>query len=367
MFALMFPIKVSPESDKPSVTYRHKLSWKIREQDWTLLRHQELMFEVESEIPGTYKPPLCKQGGLIHFAGTTRELHFITFWPTGVSPDNIHIEAVFSLKTNDGGTSTDYGLGKNLVFKPVYFQGAENFQIMNAVSISIEPEGFYDLTRSCKFEAELLVEFNDPAIVDPFKKPNTYLENMKSIMADEDNSDLVIISDNMKFKCHKNILSARSEVFKNMFSKDHDFLESSNNEIHMKDVPDKAVGDMVKHLYTGDIQDDPSVLTKELLQLAAMYQLDSLKAACMENLITNFGMKNCISTFIMVDQYAELDSENRDYVRDFMLCKSEQIMKSADWEELVAASPSVVEEMYEFIEKRRKGDRSLCQWCAKNY
>ena len=66
----IFPILVSmamatlhmrPESDRPSVTYRQKLTWKITEEDWNKPNHWNL--ELGTAIPGTFNGR--KHGGVV--------------------------------------------------------------------------------------------------------------------------------------------------------------------------------------------------------------------------------------------------------------------------------------------------------------
>ena len=103
-------------------------------------------------------------------------------------------------------------------------------------------------------------------------KLNGFVKDMQSIFGDVKNSDVVVIAGNEKFYCHKNILSARCEVFNNMFAPNT--LESESNTIDMKEVTAEAVGNMLKFIYTGEVPDDPEKLTIDLLNIAEMYLLE---------------------------------------------------------------------------------------------
>ena len=110
------------------------------------------------------------------------------------------------------------------------------------------------------------------------------------------------VSNNKEFKCHKNSLNARSKVFKNMLVKDHAFQESSSNSLKLKDVSDEAVEEMLKHVYSGKIPDDQTVLADDPLELADMCQLDTLKDGCIGNMIDGLEVENCISVFITINR-----------------------------------------------------------------
>ena len=47
------------------------------------------------------------------------------------------------------------------------------------------------------------------------EKLNVFVKDIGSIFQDLKTSDVTVIAGNEKFHCHKNILSARCEVFKN--------------------------------------------------------------------------------------------------------------------------------------------------------
>ena len=86
-----------------------------------------------------------------------------------------------------------------------------------------------DLMRGKSFilEADLAVEMKD-AENSNAQKTDVFVNEMKSIFDDEDTSDVLVIAEGKEFKCHKNILNARSEVFKNTLG--HGTLESNMNK-----------------------------------------------------------------------------------------------------------------------------------------
>ena len=130
---------------------------------------------------------------------------------------------------------------------------------------------------------------------------NRFVKDVKSIFLDSKNSDLVVIAANEKFHCHKNILSARCEVFKNTLAPNT--IESESSTIKVKEVPSEAVESMLKYIYSGEIPDDRELLTLDLLNIAEMYLLDHLKEACVKSLVERLEVSTCISTFIMADRY----------------------------------------------------------------
>ena len=346
----MAPVSIQPESDEV-VTYHQKLSWKITEENWN---NKPLICQLKTKIPGSMPPP----GG--HIGIYDKSIVFTTYWPKDVDIGKIHVEAVFSLKSNDTESSVDIKCHKVTTREFDDCRGLAVFKI-----VKINPENIYNEERSFTLEAELLVDMNDPnknhLKKDYFKEPNSLVNDIKSIFHDVKNSDFKIVAEDETFQCHKNILSARSDVLKNMLA--HDTQESRTNTLVTKDVPANTVEDMLKYIYTGEI---PENLSSYLLHIADFYQLDSLKEACVENLLESLDVRSCISTFIMVDRYFPQGGELRENVVLFMKCKAEEVVDMKDWDKLMATYPSLAKELVKAIAKGVK-EKHKCQFCLVSY
>jgi len=355
----MAPVSIQPESDEV-VTYHQKLSWKITEADWNNCINP-LVFHLKTKIPGSLlMHPLSPSYPGGHIGITDKGIAFLTYWPKDVDIRKIHLEALFSLKTNDTESSVDIKCHKVRTRELDDYRGVSVYKM-----VKINPENLYGEDRSFTLEAELLVEMNDPEKdhlkKDYFKKPNSLVNDIKSIFHDVKNSDFKIIAEDETFQCHKNILSARSDVFKNMLA--HDTLESKTNTLVTKDVPAITVEDMLKYIYTGEI---PENLSIHLLHVADFYQLDSLKEACVKNRLERLDVRSCISTFIMVDRYLPQGGELRENVVLFMKCKAEEVLEMKDWDKLMAAYPSLAKELMKAIAKGVK-EKHKCQFCLVSY
>lgn len=187
---------------------------------------------------------------------------------------------------------------------------------------------------------------------------------MKSILNDEETSDILVIAEDEVFKCHKNILRARSEVFKNMLG--HDTLESKMNKIVIKEIAAKPVEDMLKYLYSGEIPIDSDILTPELLQLADMHQLNPLLEACLKNLIARLEASSCISTLILVDRYQPLNMSLRDKVMEFIKCQASEGVVENDCDKLVDTHPVLAKELMKVFARGSK-EKHMCSFCMVSY
>jgi len=353
-----FPIL--PYSDKPSVYYKQKLSWKISEQDWN--RPEGVYLQLKTPIPGSYNRlvkagwPALFPGGFIRLK--KRSIEFATVWPKDVENDKIHVGAVFRLKTNDGGTCVEIISDKRIKIELATYN-----TVVVGKFVTVKPENLYDEGRFFTLEADLIIEMNDPE-KDVVKKPDTFVKDMESIFHDVKNADVLVCVEDQEFKCHKNILSARSEVFKNTLA--HETIESESNTIVVKGVPAKAVEDMLKYIYTGKLPDDPKNLTIDLLNAAELYQIHSLKEACIQNLLECLDVPSCISTFIMVDRFLPHGGEVREKVVMFMKCKAAEIVDLEDCKKLVDNYPALTVELLNVIAKGSK-EKHRCQFCVVSY
>eukprot|EP00092_Neocalanus_flemingeri_P033552 GFUD01036475.1.p1 GENE.GFUD01036475.1~~GFUD01036475.1.p1 ORF type:complete len:360 (+),score=77.71 GFUD01036475.1:51-1130(+) len=355
-------IQINPEYDQPSVIYRQRLAWKINEVDWNSPR--KLTLNIKAEIPGTYSVNGRKKGEIVLMKPDEtggRCFVFATKWSGDTEVDKIHIDAVFSIKPGDGETHVVVGGGrgsKNLLFHPKKGRN-NNYTNFNHTKVEVNPAHMFGVTRSITFEAEILVGRKNENKDDHFEIPNTYVKEMQSILHDDKNSNVVIVAENKKFKCHKNILSARSEVFKNMFA--HDTLENQRNIVNLEDGA-KAVEEMLKHIYTGEIPNDSDILSIELLALADRFFLDSLKTACGENLVASLEVSSCISTFVSLDQQLPKDDMSREKVLIFIKCKAEEVIETADWDKMASSHASLAKELTRAMLKKK--DTHVCQYCV---
>eukprot|EP00092_Neocalanus_flemingeri_P021032 GFUD01022786.1.p1 GENE.GFUD01022786.1~~GFUD01022786.1.p1 ORF type:complete len:213 (-),score=53.13 GFUD01022786.1:185-823(-) len=211
-----------------------------------------------------------------------------------------------------------------------------------------------------------MIEMNDDCREDHFKKPNSFVKDMQSILHDSNNADVVIVTNAKEFKCHKNILSARCEFFKNLLA--HDNLETETSTIHLKEVPADAVEEVLTYIYTGEIPKDPEILSFDLLRVADMYQLVSLRTACVENILASLDVSSCISTFILMDRFLPQDLQVRETMTMFMKCKAVDVIQTDDWEKLVASYPSLVTELTRAMVMGRQGqEKHKCQFCVLSY
>ena len=104
------------------------------------------------------------------------------------------------------------------------------------------------------------------------------------------------------FRCHKSILSARSDYLKSMLAGDNVETKNSSMDVREEDIPAKTIEKVLNYIYLGEIPSENNI-DISLLNAANMYLLDELKEVCVTKLVANLAIPNCVSTFVAVDRY----------------------------------------------------------------
>jgi len=370
---------ILPVWDKPG-DYHQKLQWRIGDLDW--YGYHNIYLQLGTKIPGSYSysggksPPGWKApfvGGFVRVAKDF--IGFTTRWPKEVDHEKVCLSAVFSIKIDDTkAVKITCDETRRIVHAT---KNAKTVRIGKAVKIT-PYEDIFVVDVGDKFEkyftleAELKVTHSDDIATGHVndEKPSKFKKDMATIFNDEKNSDVEVIVGGESFHCHKNVLSARSEVFKNMLGPDT--LETQTDTIEMKEVGAEAVKSLLKHIYSGEIPRDPELLSPDLLHIADMYLLDPLKEACLESLVQRMKVSSSISTFILVDRYESNGGKLREMVIMFMKCKVGEVMELDDWKMMEEDHPFVSRELLNLAAKsklrsKEKHRHKSCQFCVVSY
>ena len=277
-----------------------------------------------------------------------------------VAPLPLCVDLSFVFKGKDeeiSSISVKNGKGpKNLKIKTFVNKEGSKSITKNTRTFPIFPERLFDEHGQFVLEAEVSVQ----AVV----STDEFATNMSSILDDKESSDVTLESENMEYKCHQNILKARSPVFRGMLANQH-FLESETNTVKLKNYSDQAVANMIAHMYTGSVPEAPPAMSEDLLTLADMYQLDTLKKACIGAMIDCLNVTSCITTFIMIDRILPVVAPERKTVMSFIFCKVLEVVDSENWSKLVTSFPELVTELFrEMGERGRKNTIHFCQFCV---
>jgi len=349
-------VHIQPKSDVTSrLCYHQLLSWEIREEDWN---NMDLMLDIKHPIPGSYRGTLvAEKGGYISVYNGF--LGFNSHWPKEVDLDELIVEVVVSLKNSDGENQVVLKCDNTFVFdeKPMY----------NCLGVGflakLNTENIYNVNGSFTLQADILVKLKEQEKVD-IKDLKDFVRDVSSIFHDEKNSDVLVRVDGQEFGCHKNVLSARSAVFKNMLA--HNTLETKTSIIDIKGITAEATEDMLKFIYTGTLPEDPISQNIDLLHAADMYQIEALKEACVKSLVDSLDVSSCISTLIMVDRFIPHYDRVKEEVIKFIKCKAVELVDMEDWDKLMLNFPALEKEVVKAIVKESR-EKHVCKFCLVSY
>ncbi|XP_055840545.1 protein roadkill-like [Episyrphus balteatus] len=178
-----------------------------------------------------------------------------------------------------------------------------------------------------------------------FTIPQCELANDLGVLWDtEDFSDVTLVIGDLEFPSHKNILSARSEVFYAMF--EHDMEEQQSNRVVITDVDYEVMQELLHFIYTGRAP-NAKKMADRLLIAADKYALYHLKVICEEAIFSGLSIETAATTLALADLHsAEQLKKN---TIDFINNHAKEVAKTDEWISLVESQPSLVAETFQAL------------------
>ncbi|GBM65208.1 TD and POZ domain-containing protein 5 [Araneus ventricosus] len=160
------------------------------------------------------------------------------------------------------------------------------------------------------------------------KSGNTTIlsDDLKSMYNDGILSDTELRTSTQTFPAHRNILSARSPVFRRMFS--NDMKEKSSGHVDIADLEDDTVRRMLLYVYTDSLEDLQYESASKLYTAADKYDIFSLKCKCSSFLKDNLCPTKACDVLILADQHQ--DNDLKSTVQDYIL-DHEEVFSSQEW------------------------------------
>ncbi|KAF8771301.1 TD and POZ domain-containing protein 5 [Argiope bruennichi] len=156
-------------------------------------------------------------------------------------------------------------------------------------------------------------------------------ENLQHLYNDGFLSDVNLNTNSGTFPAHKIILSARSPVFKAMFT--NNMKEKSSKIVDIKDLDDDTVHRMLLYIYTAKVEDLCWESAFQLYMAADKYEILSLKTKCSAHLATNLTPNNACDVLILSDLHQ--DEKLKSAVQNYILKNDKVIINSEKWERLM--------------------------------
>jgi len=178
------------------------------------------------------------------------------------------------------------------------------------------------------------------------KPPSKLALDMSTIFESGKFADCTIACQGREFRCHKNILSARSTVFDAMFT--HDMEENRKSKVDIIDLEGDIVHDMILYIYSEKV---PDLETKAagLLSAAEKYDLQELKTMCEVALCENVTTDNCLDLLVLADLHRA--TSVRQLTLKFIVDNSREIVNQPGWREKLRNYPDIMGDIFEAMSK----------------
>ncbi|XP_065205300.1 speckle-type POZ protein B-like isoform X11 [Planococcus citri] len=154
-------------------------------------------------------------------------------------------------------------------------------------------------------------------------------ENLASLFENQEFTDVVLSVNGKDFPAHKNILAARSAVFRAMFT--HSTKEKELNRVDIEDISEQVVDEMLKYIYTGKCLNIKK-FAGGLLAAADKYDLYQLKTMCAKTLFEGLSVENAASILTLADMHGAKELKNK--VIKFIVSNPTEVMGTEGWKNI---------------------------------
>lgn len=160
--------------------------------------------------------------------------------------------------------------------------------------------------------------------------------DLEELFLREDDSDVTIRVEDQEFRVHKSILGARTPVFTSMFK--HKMSENITGVVDIYDCDAIAFREFLRYLYTGRVAKFSPNNVFSLYRVADKYQVNELKAYCLEYIKNNMCVDMFCDAIILSVHYDE--EELMDIAIRFLSENMTDIMDTEKWQTFLSENPS---------------------------
>ncbi|GFV22099.1 TD and POZ domain-containing protein 5 [Trichonephila clavipes] len=155
-------------------------------------------------------------------------------------------------------------------------------------------------------------------------------ENLEALYKENLLCDTKLKTKTGSFPAHKSILSARSPVFKAMFT--HDMKEKNSECVNIDDLDDDTIQRMLLYIYTAKLQDLQWDSACNLYVAADKYEILSLKSECFSFLKDSLTQDNACNFLIFANKHL---GENLNLMIQDYILNHKNIFHSDEWKHLM--------------------------------
>ena len=177
-----------------------------------------------------------------------------------------------------------------------------------------------------------------------------YLEDMKMMKDDPTFTDGTLICQGQEIRVHRAQLSARSDVFKKMFSEETGFIEGESKIIHVHGMDVQTLEQMLNFIYLNTIDADQVENVAKLYSASDEYNIPVLKSRCEKIMSRNLAVGNAATFFRLA--YLHGGPTLKEVSLRFITNHLSEVKKTPDWLEL-RTIPDAVDEILDSVIKTR--------------
>ncbi|CAL1281797.1 unnamed protein product [Larinioides sclopetarius] len=179
------------------------------------------------------------------------------------------------------------------------------------------------------------------------------LDDFKALYSDKFLTDVVLKTTTNSFSAHKNVLCARSSVFRAMLT--NDMKEKNTDCIKVEDLEYETVQRLLLFLYSDSLEELQWESAIQLYYAADKYAIEKLKFLCSTFLVENLSTSTASELLLLADTHN--DTELKKIVEDFILKNEREVFDSVQWEKLSETNPQLVIKTMKLKYKRKKGGK----------
>ncbi|CAL1281790.1 unnamed protein product [Larinioides sclopetarius] len=185
-----------------------------------------------------------------------------------------------------------------------------------------------------------------------FACPNVQ-DDLKALYNDQLLTDIVFKTATKTFSAHKNVLCARSSVFRAMLA--DDMKEKNIDCIKVEDLGNETVQRLLLFLYSDSLEELQWESAVQLYYAADKYAIEKLKFLCSSFLVEDLSTSTASELLLLADTHN--DTELKQVVEDFILQHEREVFDSDEWEKLSETNPHLVVKTMKLKYKKEKGGK----------
>ncbi len=175
-----------------------------------------------------------------------------------------------------------------------------------------------------------------------------YFEDMKLMKYDPTFTDATLICQGQEIRVHRAQLSARSDVFKRMFSEESGFVEGESKTIDVRGMDVQTLEQLLNFIYLNTIDDDQVDNVANLYSASDEYNIPELQDRCEAIMSRNLSVGNAATFFRLAYLHGALPLKYVSLL--FITNHLSEVKKTQGWQEL-RKIPDAVDEILDSIIK----------------